>query len=73
MQFHERKVFLNLIKEKDFFKWNEGWSIIVHILVVLRQKEFLMRFVDEKRTHVVDKFCAYKNLGMQFHEKRFSI
>ena len=33
----------------------------------------MIRVVYEKSTHVVVKFRAYKSLGMQFHEKCFSI
>ena len=40
---------------------------------VLKQKEFLIWVVYEKSTHVVVKFRAYRSLGMQFHEKCFSI
>ena len=40
---------------------------------VLKQKELLIWVVYEKSTHVVVKFRAYKSLGMQFHEKCFSI
>ena len=40
---------------------------------VLKQEEFLIWVVYEKSTHVVVKFRAYKSLGMQFHEKCFSI
>ena len=41
--------------------------------LVLNQKELLIWVVYEKSTHVVVKFFAQKSVGMQFHEKCFSM
>ena len=66
-----RKVFFNLVK--DLLKWNEGWSRSVSILVGSESEGIFDLGCLRKSTHVVVKFCAYKYLGMQFHEKCFSI
>ena len=66
-----RKVFFNLVK--DLFKWNEGWSRSVSILIGSGAEGIIDLVVYEKSTHVVVKFCAQKSVGMQFHEKCFSM
>ena len=66
-----RKVFFNLVK--GLCKLNEGWSRSVGILVCSESEEIFDLGVYEKSTHVVVKFCAQKSVGMQFHEKCFSI
>ena len=66
-----RKVFFNLVK--GLCNLNEGWSRGVRILVGSESKRIFDLGCPRKRTHVVVKFRAYKCLGMQFHEKCFSI
>ena len=66
-----RKVFFNLVK--NLFKWNEGWSRSVSILVGSESEGLLDLGCLRKSTHVVVKFRAYKCLGMPFHGKCFSI
>ena len=64
-------MFFNLVK--DLCKLNEGWSRSVSILLGSESAEIYDLVVYEKSTHVVVKFCAQKSVGVQFHEKCFSI
>ena len=66
-----RKVFFNLVL--DLCKLNEGWSRSVSILVGSESERIFDLGGLRKSTQVVVKICAYKSLGMQFHEKCFSI
>ena len=64
-------MFFNLVK--DLCKLNDGWSRSVSILGGYESEGIYDLVVCEKSTHVVVKFCAQKSVGVQFHEKCFSI
>ena len=53
-------------------KWGQEWECMQPSSSE-REKNFDLGFLRKKSIHVVVKFCAYKSLGMQIHEKCFSI
>ena len=64
-------MFFNLIR--DLCKLNEGWSRSVSFLVGSESEGIFDLGGLQKSTHVVVNFCAQKSVGVQFHEKCFSI
>ena len=64
-------MFFNLVK--DLCKLNEGWSRSVSILVGSESAGIYDLGGLRKITQVVVKFCAQTCVGVQFHEKCFSI
>ena len=66
-----QKVFFNLVK--DLFKWNEGWSRSVSILIGSEAEGIIDLVVYEKKYSCLCQILRSKSVGMQFHEKCFSM
>ena len=64
-----QKVFFNL--DKNLFKWNEGKSSTVFILVGSEREGIFDMGFYKKSAHVVVKFCAYISLGALGSQKLF--
>ena len=70
MQFHEKCFSIQSRTYSNEMRAKVG---VYESQQVLKQKELLIWVVYEKSTHVVVKFCAQKSVGVEFHEKCFSI